>query len=53
MYDKKIVEQAIAIHTQTYGTKPTAVAYAPGRIEVQENHYPVRRCNPYKIKSDD
>ncbi len=38
MYDKKIVEQAIAIHTKTYGTKPTAVAYAPGRVEVLGNH---------------
>ncbi len=38
MYDEKIVEQAIKIHTETYGTKPTAVAYAPGRIEVLGNH---------------
>jgi galactokinase len=38
MYDENIVEQAIAIHTETYGTKPTAVSYAPGRIEVLGNH---------------
>jgi galactokinase len=38
MYDNTIVEQAIAIHTETYGTKPTAVSYAPGRIEVLGNH---------------
>ena len=38
MYDEKIVEQAIAIHTETYGTAPTTVAYAPGRIEVLGNH---------------
>jgi galactokinase len=38
MYDENVVAQAIAIHTETYGTKPTAVAYAPGRIEVLGNH---------------
>ena len=38
MYDQYIVEQAIAIHTETYGTKPTAVSYAPGRVEVLGNH---------------
>ncbi|VGO23354.1 galactokinase [Pontiella sulfatireligans] len=38
MYDEKIVEQAIAIHTETYGTAPTTVSYAPGRIEVLGNH---------------
>jgi galactokinase len=38
MYDENIVEKAIAIHTETYGTKPTAVSYAPGRIEVLGNH---------------
>ncbi len=38
MHDKKVVEQAIAIHTETYGTEPTAVAYAPGRVEVLGNH---------------
>jgi galactokinase len=38
MYDKNIVAQAIAIHVETYGTKPTAVSYAPGRIEVLGNH---------------
>jgi len=38
MHDEKVVEQAIAIHTETYGTKPTAVAYAPGRVEVLGNH---------------
>ncbi len=38
MYDENVVEQAIAIHTETYGTKPTSVSYAPGRIEVLGNH---------------
>ena len=38
MYDENIVSQAIAVHTETYGTAPTAVAYAPGRIEVLGNH---------------
>jgi galactokinase len=38
MYDENIVQQAIAIHTETYGTEPTAAAYAPGRIEVLGNH---------------
>ena len=38
MYDKKIVEQAKAVHLETYGTEPTTVAYAPGRIEVLGNH---------------
>jgi galactokinase len=38
MHDQTLVENAIAIHTATYGTAPTAVAYAPGRIEVLGNH---------------
>ncbi len=38
MYDKKLVEQAISIHTETYGTEPTTISYAPGRIEVLGNH---------------
>jgi len=38
MYDERVVEQAIAIHTKTYGAPPTAVAYAPGRVEVLGNH---------------
>ena len=38
MYDEKIVARAIAIHTTIYGTPPTAVAYAPGRVEVIGNH---------------
>ena len=38
MYDENVVEQAVTIHTRTYGTKPTAIAYAPGRIEVLGNH---------------
>ena len=38
MYDENVVKQAIAIHTETYGCKPTAVSYAPGRIEVLGNH---------------
>jgi len=38
MYDEKTVEQAIAIHLETYGVRPTAVAYAPGRVEVLGNH---------------
>lgn len=38
MYDENVVEQAMAIHTRTYGTEPTAVAYAPGRVEVLGNH---------------
>ncbi len=38
MYDKNVVNEAIAIHTKTYGTEPTTVAYAPGRIEVLGNH---------------
>jgi len=38
MYDEKIVEQAKAMHLKTYGTEPTTVAYAPGRIEVLGNH---------------
>jgi galactokinase len=38
MYDENVVKQAIAIHTETYGSKPTAVSYAPGRIEVLGNH---------------
>ncbi len=38
MHDEQVVAKAINIHTQTYGTKPTAVAYAPGRVEVLGNH---------------
>jgi galactokinase len=38
MYDEKIVERTIAVHTETYGTEPTTVSYAPGRIEVLGNH---------------
>ncbi len=38
MYDQNIVEKAIAIHRDMYGTKPTTISYAPGRIEVLGNH---------------
>jgi galactokinase len=38
MYDQNIIEQTIATHRKTYGTEPTTVAYAPGRIEVLGNH---------------
>src|SRR5262245_4837677 len=38
MYDPKVVENSIATHTKTYGTEPSAVSYAPGRIEVLGNH---------------
>lgn len=38
MYDDKVVAQAIAIHSEIYGTEPTTVSYAPGRIEVLGNH---------------
>lgn len=38
MHDKALVEEAIAVHTETYGTEPTTVSYAPGRIEVLGNH---------------
>jgi galactokinase len=38
MYDEKVVEKSIKIHTETYGNAPTAVAYAPGRVEVLGNH---------------
>ncbi|WP_372807898.1 galactokinase [Pontiella sp.] len=38
MYDETVTADAIAIHTDTYGTEPTTVAYAPGRIEVLGNH---------------
>ncbi len=38
MYDQNVVEQTIATHTETYGTEPTTVSYAPGRIEVLGNH---------------
>lgn len=38
MPDKNVIDQAIAIHTRTYGHRPTAIAYAPGRIEVLGNH---------------
>jgi galactokinase len=38
MYDQNIVKKSIATHTEIYGTKPTTVSYAPGRIEVLGNH---------------
>lgn len=38
MYDEKVVNEAIAIHTEIYGNEPTTVSYAPGRIEVLGNH---------------
>src|SRR5262245_45285858 len=38
MYDSSVVEKSIATHSKTYGTEPTAVSYAPGRIEVLGNH---------------
>jgi galactokinase len=38
MYDPNVVEKSIATHTKTYGTVPTTIAYAPGRIEVLGNH---------------
>ena len=38
MYDKNTVEKALNLHHATYGSRPTAVAYAPGRIEVLGNH---------------
>ena len=38
MYDQKLVRETIAIHTEIYGTEPTTVSYAPGRIEVLGNH---------------
>ena len=38
MHDEQVVAKAINIHTKTYGIKPTAVAYAPGRVEVLGNH---------------
>lgn len=38
MHDENVVRQAIAMHTATYGGQPTAVAYAPGRVEVLGNH---------------
>lgn len=38
MYDEKIVAKTKAIHTQTYGSDPSTIAYAPGRIEVLGNH---------------
>jgi galactokinase len=38
MYDQNVVARAVAIHTETYGRAPAAVAYAPGRVEVLGNH---------------
>lgn len=38
MHDETVVAKAIAIHTETYGTAPSTVSYAPGRIEVLGNH---------------
>ena len=38
MYDKQVVEQAVAIHKEVYGAEPCTVSYAPGRVEVLGNH---------------
>ncbi len=38
MYDQNVVNEAMAIHAEIYGTEPTTVSYAPGRIEVLGNH---------------
>ena len=38
MYDRNVVEQTIAIHTEIYGKEPSTISYAPGRIEVLGNH---------------
>lgn len=38
MFDERVVEKAAGIHAQVYGAAPTAIAYAPGRIEVLGNH---------------
>ena len=38
MYDPHVVENSMATHNKTYGTEPSAVSYAPGRIEVLGNH---------------
>jgi galactokinase len=38
MYDESLVKRTIPIHKETYGSEPSVVAYAPGRIEVLGNH---------------
>jgi galactokinase len=38
MYDQNVVQNSIATHTKTFGTEPTTISYAPGRIEVLGNH---------------
>jgi galactokinase len=38
MLDAHIVEQTAAMHSEMHGVAPTAIAYAPGRIEVLGNH---------------
>lgn len=38
MQNDSVIAQAQMIHRETYGTDPTTVAYAPGRIEVLGNH---------------
>lgn len=38
MHDENLVKETIAIHTEIYGTEPTTISYAPGRIEVLGNH---------------
>ena len=38
MYDQDVVKKSIATHTKTFGTEPTTISYAPGRIEVLGNH---------------
>ena len=38
MYDENVVKEASAIHAEIYGTEPSTISYAPGRIEVLGNH---------------
>ncbi len=38
MRDTKSVDLVRTVHTATYGTEPSCVSYAPGRIEVLGNH---------------
>ena len=38
MYDQELVKETIEIHKSHFGTEPTVVSYAPGRIEVLGNH---------------
>lgn len=38
MFDETVVKEARAIHAEVYGTEPTTISYAPGRIEVLGNH---------------